>query len=515
MLGTELTLVDVLEAHARTMPHAFALRGHPSGAERTWRQLATGVGSLARDLRRRGVGPGDVIACLTRNRIWAFEAILATMRLGGVAAPLSPLLTPDMLGRLLSDSGAKLLLVDPPLSPLAEAAAQAAGGAAVVAAGPQDDDRAIVVAAAPNGEGSGGPSAARPEAPCSLIYSSGATGAPKGIVHSHRARMALAASLALGFRLGPSSVTALATPPFTNGTWMTWLPSLLVGAACIVLEDPKPDAFEAAAKVYGATHVFMVPTQYQALLARCDPGSFALMEAFISAGAPMPGIMKQTFRQRFGARLFELWGLTEGLGVVISPQEMKDRPFSVGRPAGGCVLRLIDEDGQDVTGQGVGEIVGRSTSMMDGYWKRPDLDAAATWVDEHGARYLRSGDFGEMDADGYLRIRGRKKEMIISGGLNVYPVDIEDLLCREPGVIAAAVIGQPHDKWGETPVAFVYASPEAGIKAADLQERVNRALAKHQRLAALHVQTHDLPRNALGKVLKHKLAELLPVPGDE
>jgi acyl-CoA synthetase (AMP-forming)/AMP-acid ligase II len=221
----------------------------------------------------------------------------------------------------------------------------------------------------------------------------------------------------------------------------------------------------------------------------------------------MPETMKRELQRLTDHRLYELWGLTEGVATIMNPEDMRTRPQSVGRPMLGCDIRIVDPQGQDVTGTSVGEIVGRSAAMMSGYWNRPDANEDIVWNAADGTAFIRTGDIGEFDADGFMTLRGRIKDMIVSGGLNVYPIDIEMELLKHPAVMDASVAGIIDDKWGETPIAFVRLHPQARISHEALIEWANARLSKHQRLSEMHVMDRDFPRNTMGKVVKSELLE--------
>jgi acyl-CoA synthetase (AMP-forming)/AMP-acid ligase II len=216
--------------------------------------------------------------------------------------------------------------------------------------------------------------------------------------------------------------------------------------------------------------------------------------------------VKRDILTRWPGRFIEVYGLTEGgVTFMLDAARHPDKLHTVGRPAPGNEICVIDEDGHDVARGDTGEVVGRSPFMMTGYWRRPDADAALTWRAPDGAVYFRSGDLGAFDADGFLTLRGRKKDLIISGGFNIYPADLESVLLEHPDVAAAAVVAADSEKWGETPFAFVV--PRAGrqIDAVTLQEWANARLGRMQRLAGVSIRT-ELPRSAIGKVLKTELA---------
>jgi acyl-CoA synthetase (AMP-forming)/AMP-acid ligase II len=200
----------------------------------------------------------------------------------------------------------------------------------------------------------------------------------------------------------------------------------------------------------------------------------------------------------------ELWGLTEGVATTLKPQDMESKMESVGLPLVGWDVRIIDEQGQELARGEAGEIVAFSSFLMPEYYKLPDKTAEAIWLDETGKTYLKTGDMGKLDEDGFLYILDRKKDMIISGGINIFASDIEDVLTRHPAVQDAIVIGIPHPKWGETPIAIVIAREGVSISEEELIAWVNPKLAKYQRISRVEF-CDDFPRNALGKVLKREL----------
>jgi acyl-CoA synthetase (AMP-forming)/AMP-acid ligase II len=197
--------------------------------------------------------------------------------------------------------------------------------------------------------------------------------------------------------------------------------------------------------------------------------------------------------------------MTEGGGtLILMAHERPDKLHTVGIPAPGHDIRLIDDDGREVPPGGTGEVVGHSSSMMTGYYNQPAMTAQAEWFDATGRRFIRTGDIGRFDADGFLVLLDRKKDMIISGGFNIYPSDIESVLVSHANVAEAAVVGVPSTAWGETPVAFVVA--KASIDAESLLRWANQRVGKVQRLAAVRI-VESLPRSAIGKVLKRELRE--------
>ncbi len=252
----------------------------------------------------------------------------------------------------------------------------------------------------------------------------------------------------------------------------------------------------------------MVPSQYITLLeleelAQYD---FRSMEIMLSAGAPLRVTTKKAIRDRLDCRLMELYGVTEGPGTVLNPEDMEDKIGSVGRPILGADIRIVDADDRELARGEIGEIVGYCGANMKGYHKRPDKTAETIWEDEQGRTYVRTGDIGRLDEDGFLYVLDRKKDMIISGGINIFASDLEEVISKHADVQEVAVIGIPHDKWGETPLALVIPHERSDTSPDQIRDWANSKLGKYQRVTAVDFRD-SLPRNALGKVLKRELRE--------
>ncbi len=228
------------------------------------------------------------------------------------------------------------------------------------------------------------------------------------------------------------------------------------------------------------------------------------MRIWNSAGSPLRTGTKAEVIKRFSGELVELWGLTEGVATTLKPEDMEKKMESVGIPLVGWDLRIIDEGGRELPWGETGEIVAHSSFLMPEYYKLPDKTAEAIWLDASGKTYLKTGDMGKLDEDGFLYILDRKKDMIISGGINIFASDIEEVLSRHPAVQDAIVIGIPHPKWGETPLAMVIPRGGTAISEEQLMAWANPRLAKYQRISGVEFCDH-LPRKALGKVLKREL----------
>ncbi len=498
----QITIPFLIGSHARIQGERLAFAD--AGQSVSWAEFSGRIDSLANALVGLGVAPGDRVGLLATNSVWSYTIFFAIARAGAVAVPFSSLLAVDVLGRLGADAGLNMLFVSDDLRDLAQRA-EGVLDCPIIHEAETDAmlERAPISLPLP-----------RLNQPYSIIYSSGTTGEPKGIVHSHLARTWFGAELSNRFAIDRGSRVLLTTPPHSNGTHICLLPALYCGASTFAMRGFSVEQLCARVEQERITHIFMVPTQFQALVDSPLSGTadWSSITALITAGAPMDSTLRARVHSLFGDRLYELWGLTEGVGTIIAPAEMAQKPGSVGMTSPGSELRLIDPQGRDA-GRGPGEIVGRSIMVMDRYFNRPEATAKVEWIAPDGTSYLRTGDIGEFDEDGYLYIRGREKDMIISGGFNIYPVDIEDLLKTHPAIGDAAVVGMPHPKWGETPVAWVVL--REAVDANTLLAWANGALSRVQRLHELRIHTGDFPRNALGKVLKNDLRNRLSLPDQD
>jgi acyl-CoA synthetase (AMP-forming)/AMP-acid ligase II len=338
-----------------------------------------------------------------------------------------------------------------------------------------------------------------------IIYSSGTTGAPKGIVQAHRMRWG---HIRRGGYDG-EAVTIVSTPLYSNTTLVAFLPTLAQGGTAVLMARFDVEAFLSLSQAHRATNAMLVPVQYRRLLDHPDFDAYDLSSyvmKFVST-APCPAALKAEILARWPGELVEYFGMTEGGGTcALKCREHPDKLHTVGRPLPGHDVRLVGEDGREVAQGEVGEVAGRSGAMMLGYHNRPARTAEAEWISPAGERYLRTGDVARFDADGFLILMDRKKDMIISGGFNIYPSDLEAELMAHPDVLEAAVVGAPSDAWGETPVAFVALKPGVGMGAEDLRAWVNGRVGKTQRLADLRI-VEGLPRSQIGKVLKRELRD--------
>ena len=485
---------DLVREHARARPAQLALR---QGRERmTWEQFDAAVDRVAAALQARGLQPRQAIAICGANSIPYVVLFLGGLRAGLAVAPLPTGATAQQLAGMVGDSGACLLFADAAVPDFE------AGVPRIRMDRAAELEQWLGAALRPQ------PVAIEPDWPFNIIYSSGTTGTPKGIVQPHRMRWAHVAR-GENYGWGPDAVTLVATSLCSNTTLVSAFPCLAKGGTLVLTEGRfDPQAYLELAQDARATHAMLVPVQYQRLMAcpafdRCDLSSFRLK---FCTSAPFSANLKAQVLARWPGGLVEYYGMTEGGGTcILEAHRFPDKLHTVGRPAEGHDIRLVDEQGRELAPGEAGEVVGRSVSMMSGYRNQPEKTREAEWYDAEGKRFIRTGDVGRFDADGFLVLLDRRKDMIISGGFNVYPSDLEAVLRQHPAVHEAAVIGVPSEAWGETPVAFVV--PNAGAPAAaDLRAWANERVGKIQRLADLRYLP-ELPRSDIGKVLKRQLRE--------
>jgi acyl-CoA synthetase (AMP-forming)/AMP-acid ligase II len=489
------TIADCIRRHARERPQAPALADDDTTL--SYGELDGLMDRVAAALQRDGVAPGDAIAMCAVPSVMQAALFLGALRAGVVVAPLAPGSAPAALARMLEDAQARRLFVD-------------AGAAADFAVGevPMTRvDAGLTDWLAPPGA-QPAPARIRPDSPFNIIYSSGTTGEPKGIVQPHGMRWAhVRRGLPYGY--GPDAVTLLATPLYSNTTLVVFFPSIAFGGAVVLMKKFDARRYLEAAQRVRATHTMLVPVQYQRLMSLPDFDAFDLRSFRVKfcTSAPFPAALKADVLKRWPGGLVEFYGMTEGGGTCILEAHVHpDKLHTVGRPAPGTDMRLIDEAGRELPAGSTGEVVGHSPGMMVGYHRRPEATREAEWFDASGKRFIRTGDIGRFDADGFLVLLDRRKDMIISGGFNVYPSDLEAQLREHPAVDEAAVVGVPSAQWGETPVAFVVRRAGRDDAPEALRQWLNARVGKTQRLAALHI-VDELPRSGIGKVLKRELRE--------
>ena len=487
------TLADLIAAHARERGTKAALIH--DDAIMDYATLDATMDRIAATLQALGVEPHASVAILGAASLPYAAVFLGALRAGCVPTPLAPSATAEQLAAMIDDCGAPIVFADP------DTAATLPPIGATIVRLDRLEDWLLPAGASPRAV------AIAPGDPFNIIYSSGTTGTPKGIVQPHAMRWAhIRANAESGFADG---VTMIATPLYSNTTLVSFLPTLAWGGTAVLLGKFSATAFLTAAARHRATHAMLVPVQYARIMAEPDFDSFDLSAFRLKTctSAPFSAALKADIVKRWPGLLVEYYGMTEGGGTcVLVCNQFPDKLGTVGRPATGHDIRLIDDDGHEVTQGEMGEVVGRSPAMMNGYHGRSEASHAAEWFDAEGRRFIRHGDVGRFDADGFLTLLDRKKDVIISGGFNVYPSDLEAVLARHPAVADCTVVGMPSDAWGETPVGF-YVARAGGTDDPDtILGWTNAQLGKTQRLSAIE-QVAELPRSAIGKVLKRELRD--------
>ncbi len=498
------TLSDLITLHAAARPQHLALV-HGT-REISYAELDDLANRFAVALQQGGYEAGGSVAICGLTSIEYVVGFIGTLRAGLTVAPLAPSSTPEALARMLEDSGARLFLVD-----------EASYGALeaflpdlpvkVLRMDLTGDDSVTSFLGEPGAKPA--PVEIDPDLGFNIIYSSGTTGTPKGIVQSYKMRWGHCSPNDPPGH-GPDAITVLSTPLYSNTTLVSFIPTLAGGGTAVLMEKFNTENFLKLAEKWRATHAMLVPVQYQRLMDFEDFDDYDLssFEIKFCTSAPFPAELKAEVLKRWPGGLVEYYGMTEGGGsCMLVAHEHPDKLHTVGQPMPEHDIRIIDEAGIELPPGQTGEIVGSSSSIMNGYHNQPQKTAETEWYSPEGTRFIRTGDVGRFDEDGFITLMDRKKDMIISGGFNIYPSDIELLLRKHEDVADVAVVGVPSRDWGETPVAFAVLTKGAKATGAEIREWANNQLGKTQRIADFIV-TDDLPRSAIGKVLKRELRDI-------
>ncbi len=495
-------IADLIREHARERPTHLAVVGDDERLD--YATLDATMDRVASSLQRDGYPVGDAIAiCASPSPTYA-ALYLGVLRAGLVVAPLAPSVTADSFASMLDDAEARVLFID--ATAISVLANRPRDGLVLVsldgvAPGRPFAEWLAAAGAVPT------PVGAEPEWAFNIIYSSGTTGQPKGIVQSHGMRWTHVMRGA-NYRYGPDTVTLLATPLYSNTTLVVFFPTLVFGGTVILMPRFNAAGYLALAAANRVTHTMLVPVQYQRIMAVPDFDEYDLCTAFkFSTSAPFNAALKRDVLERWPGALVEFYGMTEGGGTCMLLAHLHpDKLHTVGQPAEGHDIRLIDEAGNELPPGAIGEVVGHSGGMMSGYHRQPAKTRDAEWFDAAGKRFIRTGDVGRFDEDGFLVLMDRRKDMVISGGFNIYPSDLEAILREHPAVADVAVVGVPSEAWGETPIAFVVPRSGFPIEADRLMRWLNDRVGKTQRIARLDL-LDELPRSGIGKVLKKDLRD--------
>jgi len=460
----------------------------------SWAEFGAMVAQVTGKLVAQGVGQGDTVASLSENSVEHVVLYCAVVASGACIVPLPFSATPAALAMMMADSNAELLFVS---------STQTDTGRDLPVKQIVDLDRLMIWAA---DAASAGPAQVNPDDLFNIIYSSGTTGTPKGIIHDHRFRSRQLNRIT-NFGLTRADRLVISTPIYSNTTLFGMLPTLALGATLIVMPKFNAAGFLKLSADLKPTHAVLVPVQLTRLMAEptFDDHDLSSYRCKFSTSAPLPSTLIAQVMERWPGNLIEIYGMTEGgISTALNCEAFPDKWDTVGRLGEGVDMRVIDDQGKELPKGSFGELIGRSASMMRNYHNAPEKTRELLWTDEHGDHFIRSGDMGRIDEDGFVHLMDRKKDMIISGGFNIYAADLEAVLLQHSDVSDAAVIAIPSDAWGETPLGFVVLRTGA---AADVQEVLgfaNAKLGKTQRLSNILLMD-DLPRSEIGKVLKKNL----------
>lgn len=463
----------------------------PSGSLSN-QEFLSRVRATAQTLSTRGIGAGDVVAVMLPNRLEFVVVLFAAWRLGATVTPINPMLTAKEALHQLTDSGAKILINTDGNSLAEQVSSLAVHGLAVNDSANNKQDHSNPVEDT--------------EALALLIYTSGTTGLPKGVMLDHANIEAMVGMGKTALEMTNADHSLLISPLFhVNGIVVSVLTPLASGGQVTIGSRFDPNTFFAEVERIKPTFFSAVPTIYtmlNALPAQVKPNTSSIRFAVCGA-APASTELLISFESRFGFPLIEGYGLSEGTcGSCINPICGVRKAGTVGLPFEGQTIAIADREGKHLPQGEVGEVLIQGANVMKGYLNRPE-ETAKTIVNG----WLHTGDVGRLDEDGYLSIVGRWKEMIIRGGENIYPKEIEDALAEHPAVLEAAVIGAPDPTFGEIVVAYVAARPNQELTQAMLAQHATDRLTRYKRPAHL-VLIEGLPKNAVGKIDKLKLKAL-------
>lgn len=500
-----MRITDLLErdAHLHAAKPAVVIVG---GTTLTYAELRRRASGLAGSLEALGVGRGDRVVVMAGNSTTPFETYLACALLGAAAVPINTRLTLPEIEYIVGDADPVAAIADPEDAELLSKAVPA--DVVTVATDDAEYDRML------RAEEPGDLERRADEHDVALIiYTSGTTGTPKGVCLSHRALTFNAVTMAIAQRFRPDDVFLSMTPIYHAATGTRVSSMLVDGQTHVVL--PSFDAAEALRVIeeHRVTMTIAVPTQLRRMLDEpsFDPERLQSLRLLVYGAAPTGLPLIRRAMTELPCGLYQGYGLTEGttnLSGLLPEDHQLDTPderlASAGRPVVGVTLSIRDDKGQPVPVGERGEIWVRTDKVMNGYWQKPEATAEVL-VDG----WLRTGDVGRVDGDGYLSIVDRAKDMLISGGVNVYPSEIEAVLRGWTGFTDVAVIGAPDEEWGEVPIAFVMLEGGATLDEAAVRAFCRERLAGLKVPKAIHV-IDEFPRTATGKIRKVELRTLTP-----
>lgn len=501
--------IGQLERHALMQPEAIAVSFQ--GTRMSWTDLRFRVERLAGALHRRGVARGDRVAVLMTNRPEFLECLLAASWLGAVGVPINFRLMGPEVSHLLSDSGATVLIGEEATLQLCMDATQDRESPFLIVIHEGESETFSAYEVLMNESGPPAPVAdVREDSPALIMYTSGTTGRPKGAVLTYSNLQAQALTIIRSFRwCGDDEVNLIASPMFHIGALGSIIPCMLIGARLVILPTGN---FEARTLLdvieeEEVTTLFLVPTQWQAVCEDSTLSSRNLERLRIVSWGAAPAsdqLLRRMSAAFPSASIVALFGQTEMSPVtcVLDGADALRKLGSVGRPVPTVTARIVDAAMNEVAPGHVGEIVYRGPSLMLGYWQNPAATAEA-----FAGGWFHSGDLVKRDAEGFIYVVDRLKDMIISGGENVYCAEVESVLAEHPRIAEVSVIGRPHGVWGETPIAVLVTTDGGDLSPNELKEWASSRMAKYKVPSDTEV-VGELPRNASGKVNKQQLRHL-------
>ncbi|WP_454792868.1 class I adenylate-forming enzyme family protein [Mycolicibacterium lutetiense] len=480
-----MNLATLPDHRAARAPHASAVADDALDLDNT--AFLDAVTRAAAALRSAGVGPGDVVALKLPNRAEFVVTLFAAWRLGAAVTPISPTLVPAEMAYQVADAGSCVLVVDGPVDtevPVLTLDELAAGDPELIEPADNSDDRLAL-----------------------LIYTSGTTGRPKGVMLDHANVNAMCAMVIEGFELTEADHSLLILPLFhVNGIVVSTLSPLIAGGRTTIAGRFNPGTFFDRIESTHATYFSAVPTIYTMLAGlppQVQPDTSSVRFAVCGA-APASVELLDRFERRYGIGLIEGYGLSEGsCASTGNPLNGKRKPGTVGIPLPGQEIRIVDTSGATLPQGGVGEVIIKGPNVMRGYLNRPE-ETAKTVVDG----WLYTGDVGRFDEDGYLVLVDRAKDMIIRGGENIYPKEIESVVYQLPAVAEAAVVGRANPLYGEEPVLFASLHLGADLSPDQLREHLTASLSKYKLPVEITILP-ELPKNPVGKIDKPSLRKSL------